>query len=200
MKLSQLLLAAIVATVLVGALAGSAPARTFFTTSQTLRTAFTSVTFRNAFGILAACPLTLEGSLHSIRIAKVRESLIGLVTRAELGTCSTGSMSVLRETLPWHTRYESFTGTLPNISAIKVGIVGLRVRIREPLLPCLITTTEENPGIATFSREVLTRTLTTETLGGTGIEETCGHLVTIESTRDPVTALGSATRVTVTLI
>jgi hypothetical protein len=198
MKTSKLLLATLGASVLLGALVGNASARTFSTSSQTFRTAYRVFGFRGAFGEIK-CGLTLEGSLHSRTIAKVRGTLIGLITRAELGTCILGTMTILAG-LPWHVRYDSFGGTLPNITFIKVRALFMTFRVREPLLTCLATTTEEAPGIITFDREVATRALTTSEFSGTGIETTCGRVGEFESSRDLVTVLGSSTRITVTLI
>jgi hypothetical protein len=198
-KLGKAGLAIIGATVLLGALTASASARTLSTSSQTLRAAFSAVTFRGAFGNIV-CAVTVEGSFHSRTQAKVVNSLTGLITRAELGTCATGSVTLLRETLPWHIRYDSFTGVLPNITNVKARVVGVMARAREPLITCLLTSTEEAPATITFNRDVATRAITTAQIGGTGIETTCGRAGTFESDRANVTVLGAATRITLTLI
>jgi hypothetical protein len=199
MRLRKPLLGTLGAIVLLGALGGSAWGRTLSTTSQTLRAAFRTVSFTGAFGNIR-CEVTLEGSLHSTTIPKVEEALIGLVTKAELGACSSGAATILRATLPWHMRYDSFAGLLPNISSIEVRIVGANFRVREPLLTCLATTTEEAPAFVTFNRDVPTRALTIVAISGSGIETTCGRVGAFSSTADPVTVLGSAARITVILI
>lgn len=199
MKLSKLLLATIGATVLLGALVGSASAGRLSTTSQTLRSSFRTVTFRGLFGNIR-CQVTLEGSLHAATIAKVTGSLIGYITEARLGPCESGTATILRETLPWHAQYDSFAGTLPRITRIIIRVIGARFQVREPAFTCLATSTEEAPALGTFTRDTATGVLTGSTIGGTGIETTCGRVGAFESDTGPVTVLGSTTRITVTLI
>ena len=199
MKLSKLLLATLGATVLLGALVGSASATRLASSSTTLRSTFREVTFSGAFGHIV-CQVTLEGSLHSRTITKTVGSLIGYITAANLGTCATGTATILRETLPWHAQYNSFTGTLPAITGITIRVIGAKFRVREPLLTCLATSTTENPAIGTFSRETATGALTTGRISGSGIETTCGRVGAFNSDAGPITVAGAATRITVTLI
>lgn len=202
MKLCKLLLAALGATVLLGALVSTASARIFRADpGQTLRTSFREVRFRLPFGI-TNCQVTLEGSLHSRTIAKVDQELIGYITRAELGPCSSGAATILRETLPWHVRYNGFTGELPNITSMRILVVNSSFRVREPSgVTCLARSSATEPALGTFTREV-GGALTTATIGGsirTGAE--CfRQLGTFTSDEGPVTVLGSSTRITVTLI
>ncbi|HXE44449.1 MAG TPA: hypothetical protein VN635_04545, partial [Conexibacter sp.] len=52
------------------------------------------------------------------------------------------------ETMPWESRYRSFTGTLPRIRSITIGLIRATFRIREPGgLECEAATTAERPGI-----------------------------------------------------
>ncbi len=76
-----------------------------------------------------ACRVTLEGSLHSRSITKVRGSLIGAVTRSIVSGCvilhadngsETEPLGTAPQTLPWHLTYESFGGVLPSISEIRL--------------------------------------------------------------------------------
>ena len=102
------------------------------------------------------CPLTVEGSFHSRTFAKVAESLVGYITRASLneGLCTGGTATYLRETLPWHLRYSSFTGTLPTITSMTTRIIGLGVNVTEAFGGrCLYRTTTERPGIGIWTRE-----------------------------------------------
>lgn len=152
---------------------------------------------------IAICALTLEGSFHERRTAKVAESLVGFVTRAGFGGCSTGSATVLTETLPWHVRYMAFTGTLPNISSIRAKIVGAGVQVRENVfgITCLLRSSAAEPTIATFNREAL-GALSTVTLNGeiaSGAE--CGGVRGgVSGTSNTLTVQSSATRITITLI
>jgi hypothetical protein len=201
MKPYATLIAVVSAAILLAALVSTASARSFSSTSQTLRSTFSRVIFELPFGS-TPCQVTLEGSLHSRTIAKVVGSLIGYITRAELGPCSSGSYTILRETLPWHLQYRGFTGTLPNISSISASIIGWSWRVREPgFVTCLWRSTATEPAILTFSREAA-GALTGSEIGGairTGPE--CFEAIgTYTSDIGPVTVLNSATRITVTLI
>jgi hypothetical protein len=108
--------------------------------------------FKGAGITISSCPITLEGSFHSATISKVANALIGHVSRASIGACSTeGRASILAETLPWHVRYRGFTGTLPTISGVGLSIVGMAWRItRIPLFgECLSRSTAERPFVGT---------------------------------------------------
>lgn len=198
MKLGKTLFAIVGATVLLGALASGASARILSTSSQTLRVAFRTVTFNGVFGDIR-CAVTIEGSFHSRTQAKVAGSLVGYLTRADLGPCASGTASLLRETLPWHIRYSAFTGTLPNIVTFRAHAIGVAFRVREPFATCLARSTAESPSVATFNRDVVTQALTTAEIGGT-VPTTCGASGTFSSTRDNLTVLNSLTRITLTLI
>ncbi len=199
MKLSKLLLGLVGASVLLAALVSSASARSVSTSSQTLRATFREVRFSGGFGT-TVCAVTLEGSLHTRTIAKTAGALIGYITAANLGACTTGSATILRETLPWHVRYRSFTGTLPAISSIVTDVVGASFQIREPVfgVTCLARTTAETPARGTYTREA-GGALTTATIGGES-PTSCGVNGSFTGTSSALTVLNSASRITVTLI
>ncbi|HEU4702902.1 MAG TPA: hypothetical protein VFS37_10510 [Conexibacter sp.] len=197
MRHCKLLLAAACCAVLLSALVGSASAGRLSTVTQTFRSSFRSVSLNGVFGSIT-CQMSLEGSLHSRTIAKSSGTLIGYVTAAALGTCAEGRATILRETLPWHVRYASFSGTLPNITSIRVNVSGFSLRIQEPFAGCLWRSEAANPLIITLNREA-GGSLTTAELGGT-MPSTCGFSGTASSDRAPVTILNSTVRVTVTLI
>lgn len=198
MKSCKLLLAVICASALLGALVESASARSLSTTSQTMRATFASVRFAGVFGSIT-CHATIEGSMHTRTIAKIVGALIGYVTSASMGACAEGSASILRETLPWHVRYESFTGTLPAISSARFTIVGVSFRIREPLATCLARSSAESPARITLNRNTGSGVVETAELGGT-IATSCGANGSFSSDRGPITVLNSTTRYTITLI
>lgn len=119
--------------------------RSFEVSSQTVRANFTSIEFNGLAGN-ATCSLTLEGSFHARTIAKTSSALIGYINRARLGACSSGAATVLSATLPWHTRYASFTGTLPNITRLATTVIGAAWAIREfGGITCLLRSTSSNP-------------------------------------------------------
>lgn len=201
MKRCKLLLVALGATLFLSSLIGSASARTFSASNQTFRAAFARVTLSSIFGEIR-CAVTLEGSLHSRMLTKVANSLVGYVTAATSGTCERGSMTILRETLPWHLRYELFTGSLPNILLMRF-LTEMRIRGRESFVEfvCLFTSTPEAPMGFAFRLEA-GRTIANAELGGRMPEgsSTCGVPGTLTSSFGTVTVLNAATRITVTLI
>jgi hypothetical protein len=184
------------AVAILATLTSTATAGRLSASSQTLRATFASVRFASGFGT-TECAVTFEGSLHSRTIAKTAGALIGYITRAALGTCSRGSATVLTASLPWHARYSSFSGTLPNIAAIAGAVTGAQVQISEPVfgVTCLMsggTTT------GTLNREA-GGVITTAVIGGES-PTNCGINGTISGTSSSLTVLGAATRMTVTLI
>jgi len=196
MKFGRTLFAVVAATALLGALTATASAARLSSSSQTIRTTFASMTFTGGFGT-TTCALTLEGSFHARTITKTAGVLAGFITRAALGACATGSATVLAATLPWHTRYASFSGTLPNITAINATISGAGWQIREAVfgVTCLA-----GGGIlsAAFNREA-GGGITSIAAGGR-MPTSCGAEGTLSGTSNSTTVLGAATRITVTLI
>lgn len=201
MRTAKACLAIAGAAVAMAALVSAAAARNLSTSSQTLRATFASIEMGGEAGI-ARCALTLEGSFHERTTAKMAGRLVGFVTRATFGGCSVGSATVLTETLPWHVRYLSFTGTLPNITSIRANIIGAGVRVLEPFgVACLVRSTETEPTFVTFNREV-GGVLTTATLGGAirSGAECIGATGRVSGTSNSLTVLNSTTRITIRLI
>jgi hypothetical protein len=167
MKLCKLLLTALGATVVLGALVSTASAGRLESSSLTLTANFSSVRFQMPEGTVD-CVVSLSGSLHSRTITKTRGSLMGFINDARLGACvNPGTATILRETLPWHVRYESFSGTLPNITRLVTHVIGSSFRVRyESFLSCLGRSTAERPAIGTYERNTATGALTGVTIGG----------------------------------
>jgi hypothetical protein len=90
-------------------------------------------------------------------IEKRTGALLGRVESVTVTRCSGGTVSVLREALPWTLQYASFTGTLPNIASYTLLSIGAAILIlpNEPAVSCLARTTEAEPMriIATTTRE-----------------------------------------------
>ncbi|MGN6188599.1 MAG: hypothetical protein ACTHOE_06850 [Conexibacter sp.] len=124
------MLALICASAVMAGLAGTASARNLSINRSNITAVWREMTF-TASGLSIRCPVTLSGSIHSSTIAKVAGSLIGYINSATVGTasCSGGSARANTETLPWHVRYRSFSGTLPNITSINTDIVGATFEI-----------------------------------------------------------------------
>jgi hypothetical protein len=146
----MLLLAAMTAALLLAMLVGTASAGRIGLNERGFRAVWSSMRF--AYELdgddphdFIACPVTLEGSFHSSTFAKTREALLGVITRAGVGTCEFGSLTVLTATLPWHIKYQSFTGVLPNISAIRVSLVNVSWQTTIEGLTCLARSTVSEP-------------------------------------------------------
>jgi hypothetical protein len=116
--------------------------------------------------ITVRCPITLEGSLHSSTNKKVFRELVGVITRTALQpeACTGGTVSIQNETLPWHTTYAGFEGSLPrNIrkpllfvkgfsALVQMTVIGFRInclfrdqgRVEETLVQINYVKTETN--------------------------------------------------------
>lgn len=170
MNRCMLLLATLAAATLLCFGVAGASARSFSTSNQTFRTIFSpflpeeprreeerneQFEISSELATTYRCRLTLEGSFHTRSIAKVAEALIGYVNRATLAECAFLSTRLLTETLPWHVRYRSFSGVLPNIVTFRTSIIGLAMSITEPMFrtTCLGRSTAEEPFLLTWIRE-----------------------------------------------
>jgi hypothetical protein len=201
MSFVKLSFAALVAAVVLGALAGATSAGRLSLSSQTIRTTFPNAEYINGGFGTVRCPLTLEGSLHSRTVMKTVNTLIGYITRAShAAACTQGGATVLLETLPWHLRYRSFTGTLPNIASVGINIIEYTVTIREPVfgIICSVRSSAMEPATLTFTREGA-GALTSAALGGT-LPGSCGLNFTLGGTSNTLTVLNTTTAITVTLI
>src|SRR6476659_4031993 len=156
MKLCKLLLASVAATVLLGALVSSASARNFEISEQRIMATFTNVEF-HLIGATARCALTIEGSLHTRTMAKVSGSLIGYITRAELGPCASGTATIHQASLPWHVRYSGFAGPLPEINSIITHVIGASFRVQVGSQNCAATSTATEPVTGAYHRNAATR-------------------------------------------
>ncbi|HEU4702220.1 MAG TPA: hypothetical protein VFS37_07020 [Conexibacter sp.] len=193
-----LLLAMLSTTVLLGSVVGSAGARNISSNSQTFRTVFRELRFEGVFGNIV-CKVTLEGSMHARTITKSAGSLIGYITRADLGPCQEGRATILRESLPWHVRYASFTGTLPTITGIRQTVTGFSYRIQEPIQGCLLNSSAVSPVTLQYLRNTATGVLTGVTTGGS-IMTTCGITGGFSSDLGIHTVLNAITAILLTLI
>jgi hypothetical protein len=120
----------------------AASARSFSITNQNIRATWRELIFEgkperpNNPGPIR-CAVTMEGSFHTRTIIKEAGALIGYITRAQVQhPCvggeyifHNGTETILRgrpeTTLPWHLRYSSFTGRLPDITALNVVMRGM---------------------------------------------------------------------------
>jgi hypothetical protein len=148
---TKLVFAGLAATIVMSFAVGTASARRISTSEQGFLARWTNLVFEGA-GVKISCPVTLEGSFHSRTLSKVSGQLIGHVTRAQVPTglappCIGGKATALTETLPWHIQYNSFAGTLPNITRIRIALIGAKFQIEEGTFLCLAATTQARPAM-----------------------------------------------------
>jgi len=223
---ARLALAVLTAAIVLAAATG-AQARRFEFSVQSMRAVWTGWKVMNAAGTtLIQCPATLEGTFHSRTISKVCGQLIGYITNAKIrpteSTCvfgggvenirflngGTGEGEELPASLPWHIRYFSFTGALPNIVGIKIQIVGLGYLIKETVLgtgvSCLYRSTVEEPlyAILTLEAGVVTGLKLDETrsIPIAPFQNQLCVLEVFNANTATVTQLNSTARITVRLV
>jgi len=203
--LRRYLTVATTALVLLAAVASTASARSFSSSVQTFRSMWTRLEFTNELGFgTLSCAITLEGSFHSRTIAKTAE-LVGAVTRVDIRRpCTNGEAVARTETLPWHVTYSGFIGNLPNITGIILLLSRLRIAITLP---------GECDGEYGSATDNIRSTATREAGGGMTTVEPSNDRTTLIRTNSgfcpsrggfggnaTVTALNSASRITLTLI
>ncbi len=167
---------AIVVVVLLGSAVAAQASRFAIRNSlgtRVWRATWNEFRFSGVFGTVS-CSLTLEGSMHSGTIVKTRGTLIGYVTGgSSISGCGFFNSRVLTTNLPWHVRYASFSGTLPNPTRVNMEIIGFEYWIRESLVACLFRSTEEQPLSMLWSRGGEAGAVTRSEVAGT-ITGDCG--------------------------
>lgn len=143
---SKLLLAGIIAALVLGTLVDAAPANRLSLSGQQWRAVWGNLRFLSAFASLE-CHVTLEGSFHSRTLSKVLEQLIGYVSKATIDEthCTGGSARALTEMLPWHVRYNGFSGSLPEINELHLRVVNFAFLIQVNGTSCLYRSTASSP-------------------------------------------------------
>lgn len=160
MRLARMPLSVLLAALALGTAVAGASATRLSLSSSNIRSVFSEVQVRvpEFEETLAICRVTLEGSFHGSTFAKAAESLIGYLTRAIAAhPCSTGDVFILNgaevlpggtrapNSLPWHMRYENFTGSLPRPTGVRVSIIGASIQATLFGLSCLYRSTTANP-------------------------------------------------------
>jgi hypothetical protein len=143
---TKLILAGLTAALVMAFAANSASARNLSISHGELwLVTWTQLQFRSALGTAVECDVTLDGSFHYRTFIKLRDTLVGYITRAIAGHCLTGSATILTTNLPWHIRYQSFEGTLPNILGVRLRLILAEFRLRTSIGECLARTTATEP-------------------------------------------------------
>jgi hypothetical protein len=101
-------------------------------------------------GGIWSCPLTLSGSFHATTFAKLTGLLVGTIANAQFDDagCTEGTQAtILGGTLPWHLTYQQFLGVLPQITEVRLALLGMSMAIHVPTLSvtCLLRTTSAEP-------------------------------------------------------
>jgi hypothetical protein len=150
------------ATAILAAAVSSANANNLSTSNQQIRVTWSRLSLNTSTILTITCAVTLEGSFHSRTIRKVARSLIGYISRAAVSQCSGGTATINQETLPWHLTYESFGGTLPNITEITLLLIRASFIIDNASSgrTCRATTTTENPAAGIATRNTTTGAIT----------------------------------------
>lgn len=146
------LLAALATAALLALGTATATANRLATNARTFRLDFAPVGLVMSVG-LAYCDLTLDGSFHTTTIQKIARSLIGSITRGTIEFCTQGTATLLTETLPWHVTYSGFSGVLPNITAMRVEIIGLAINLNVGGIACLLRSDASEPVVGSFRVE-----------------------------------------------
>ena len=143
------------AAALLLALTVTASASRLSYSAREFRIMWASLSFSAAEGgVSITCPVTLEGSFLERTSTKVRNALAARITRATLGACQEGSATILTASLPWEVTYQSFTGTLPNMTGVRYALIGAAFQVEPGLgVVCLARMTTESPGAGDARRE-----------------------------------------------
>ncbi len=113
------------------AFAGSAPARRLRVNDQNYEWIWEGAAGRlrmSTAGRTIACNITLKGQFEAASFEKVTTPALARITETVnpgAGECQSmmEERFVALASTPWEVRYESFTGTLPNISSIIVRVI-----------------------------------------------------------------------------
>ncbi len=146
---SKLLLTGLAATIVMAFVVGNASARRIETSSQQFKAVWSRLTFNDAARVRVECSVTLEGSFHSRTLSKVSGQLIGFINGAHVASCVGGEARADTETLPWHIQYNSFEGTLPNITGITLTLTNSKFEITAGGAHCIANNTQTNPAFGT---------------------------------------------------
>ena len=156
-------------------------------------------------GVSITCPVTLEGSFLERTATKVRGALRARITRSTVGTCREGNATILAETQPWDVTYQSFTGTLPNITSVRYSLLNAAFQVEPGLgIVCLARTTREFPAAGDASRDANGRIISLTADSSLQIPTTgnfeCPEAGIFTGTGEVFVQGSSTTRVTLSLI
>ncbi len=130
-RFARMLVTMAAAALLLTAATTAVSARSWSISETGFRITWNSIEFGTSTATIR-CRVTLEGTFHSRTIAKVARSLIGYINSALFAHPCTGGeawmdngreaepLGTAPNRLPFHLTYESFGGTLPRITELKL--------------------------------------------------------------------------------
>jgi hypothetical protein len=224
---ARLALSVAAAALLLCSLVAGSSARSFSLSNRNIRAVFPELVFESKAMQEhplepIRCRVTMEGSFQRSTFAKMLESEIGVITRAEVAhPCEVGGREYFlfngietflrarpETSLPWAITYQGFRGILPRINTLNVNITGIIMAVNYGLFLCLETygkETESRPWV--FNIESATGLVTSlEPASGhllrrqAMMSETCAALARFSRPSSPVTLLGTTSQIAVTLI
>jgi hypothetical protein len=210
------LLTTMATIIVLGALVSPTMATHMTVSTQGFRAVWNRLGFEGSGFSNLECRVTIEGSFHSRTSSKIAEQLMGYVTKASIDEthCTGGSARVLKASLPWHIRYDSFTGTLPNITGIKLRL-SLTEFLAQQIEPfggiarCLYRSTAASPHKELVGREAggAATKISSESAGIPLFDETlssaiffCPATVRLSGETSSLTVQGGTAKITVTLV
>jgi hypothetical protein len=188
------------------ALSIPATARNLSYSVKEFRIMWSTLTFSAAEGgISITCPVTLEGSFLERTATKVVDALRARITNSTVGTCREGNATILAATQPWDVTYQSFTGTLPNITSVRYELLNAAFQVEPGLgIVCLARTTEEFPAAGDATRDANGRITSLSPDSSLAIPTTgnfeCPRFGRFAGAGEVFVRGSSSTRVTLTLI
>jgi len=187
------------------ALSLPAAARNLSYSSREFRIMWASLSFSaEEGGISITCPVTLEGSFSERTATKVQDALRARITRSTVGTCIEGRATILAETQPWDVTYQSFTGTLPNISGVRYELLNAAFQVEASGITCLARTSTQFPAAGDAARDANGRITSLTPDSSLAIPTTgsiaCPRFGIFTGSGEVFVQGSSSTRVTLTLI
>lgn len=169
----------------------SATANRLSVNRREIRMVWTSMTFTSSSGERVSCAVTLEGELEASTFTKVINLRIGRIFTAASSCPST--IRFLTET-SWDLLYESFFGSLPEISNLLFKINGFAFVWRGWFYDCLYRSEASMPTLFNATRNPATWQLTrVDPSGGTNrLPPIAGNALCTRA-RDEVSISGSGT-------
>lgn len=143
------------ATGLLLGIAASASASAISIANRPISITWENFEVQDSAGFVWRCRVTITGSLHSGRIAKVATTLVGVVTSARSANCFNGNTITFLTATPWHLVYQVFSGSLPSFTSVQFGALRMALLVSKPNpmgYACLFASESARPAAFVFTR------------------------------------------------